>query len=106
MKGIAMKRLLVAVISLLIWSPAMADLVARNGANELRLMHSPCVHAGILDQLKEEWRPKFKKAQASVDRKTFYACWIDTNQGNYVVMFEDGNGMSYPITGFLDEPGI
>jgi hypothetical protein len=99
-----MKKLLIA--AMFAASPAFADLVARNGKNELRLMDMPCVHGGILGQLKEEWRPKFKKAMATVQGKTHYACWIDTGDGAYYTIWEDGTGAAYPVEGFVDEPGV
>lgn len=100
-----MKRL-IALAFLLLSSGAFADFVTRSGQNELRLMASPCVHAGILGHLKEEWRAKFNKAQASISGKTHYACWIDTGDGSYFVIWEDGTGVAYAITSFLHEPGI
>lgn len=99
-----MKRLL-ALIFALIWLPAMADLVARNGANELRLRFSPCMDDAILGHLKDEWRPKFSTARAQVGTKSFVACWIDTHDGTYFVIFQNGQSQLYPVTGFLDEPG-
>ena len=100
-----MKKLLIA--ALLAAGPAMADLVATNsGGDELRLMNSPCVHGGILGHLKEEYRPKFKKAQAWIGGKMHYACWIDTNEGAYFVMWESGEGSAFPVTSFIDQPGV
>lgn len=101
-----MKRIAVALAFLMFWGGASADLVARNSGNELRLQHTACVHAGILGQLREEWRPKFKKAVATVAGKMHYACWIDTMDGAYFVVWEDGSAAGYPIAGFLDEPGV
>lgn len=100
-----MKRILTLILLMFAWG-AQADLVARAGENELRLMHSPCVHAGILGQLKEEWRPQFKKAQAIVGGKLWFACWIDNQEGAYVVFFEDGDMAMYPVSGFIDVPGV
>ncbi len=100
-----MKRLVLAA-ALLAAGSAMADLVARNGKNELRLMHSPCVHGGTLGHLKEEWRSQFRKAQASIEGKTLFACWIDTGEGAYFVIWEDGTSNGYPVAGFLDVPTI
>jgi hypothetical protein len=60
----------------------------------------------VLGALKPEWRPKFKKAQATVGGRMFYACWIDTGEGVYWVAWEDGTSAGYPVGAFLDEPGI
>lgn len=100
-----MRSILIAALAAGCVTAASADLVASTGGNELRLMASPCVHDGVLGMLKPEWRAAFKKAQATVGGKTFAACWIDTGEGAYFVQFEDGTGMGYPISGFVDQPG-
>lgn len=83
--------------------PAAADLVMRGNGNELRLYASPCVHAGILGQIRDEWRAKFKKARATISGKMHYACWIE-HDGAAFVMFEDEQGM-WDMGQFKDEPG-
>lgn len=99
-----MKRLLIAAVFAA--GPAFADLVATSGENELRLMPGPCVHGGILGMLKPEHRKQFKKGQAFVAGKLFYACWIDTGEGSYFVIYDDGDGKVYSVTSFTDQPGI
>jgi len=99
-----MKSLLIAAI--LAAGPALADLVTTNGGNELRLMPGPCVHGGILGMLKPEHRAQFKKGQAYVQGKMFYACWTDTGEGSYVVFYDDGDVKVYSITSFTDQPGV
>lgn len=100
-----MKRVL--VVAAFLCGPAFGDLVAVNSkGDELRLMHSPCVHAGILGRIKEEYRSRFKKAQAEIGKKMIYACWVDTGDGAYYIVWEDGSSTAYPITGFLDQPGV
>ena len=100
-----MKRLLIAAI--LAVGPAYADLIATNsGGDELRLMHSPCTHGGVLGHLDKDKRVQFKKAQSWVQGKLLYACWIDTGDGAYWVVYEDGEGKPYSITSFIDKPGV
>jgi hypothetical protein len=101
-----MKRILAAALAAGIATSSFADLVATSGKNELRLMDAPCVHGGVLGMLKPEWRPKFKKAAADVNGKMLYACWIDTMDGAYFVLFEDGDGQAYPIQAFIEVPGV
>ena len=102
-----MKRLLIAALAAGFATFAAADLVATNKTgDELRLMPGPCVHGGILGQLKEEYRPLFKKGQAWVGGKMHYTCWIDTGDGFYFVAFEDGGGHAFPITAFTESPGV
>jgi hypothetical protein len=101
-----MKRILVIAATLFAACSAMADLVATSGENERRLMPGPCVHAGILGMLKPEHRKQFKKGQAYVQGHLFYACWIDTGEGAYFVLYEDGDGKAYSVTSFTDKPGV
>jgi hypothetical protein len=99
-----MKHLL--LIAALMCGNAWADLVATNGPNELRLIDSACTHEGILENIKPEYRDKFKRAQATVGNKTFAACWIDTGEGAYWVAFENGQSVAFSVTGFINQPGV
>jgi hypothetical protein len=94
-----------AVILLLIllglaW-PAHADMMARSGKNELRLMDTPCRSDTVRELLKEEWRNKFKAAHADVNGIVYAACWIDTGRGAYFVIFDDGDTQVFPATVFF-----
>lgn len=101
-----MRKYVLAAIAAGFVTSSFADLVARNGANELRLMPGACSHGGILGQLREEWRPKFRKGQATIEGKLHFACWIDTFEGAYFVIWESGESSLLPITGFIEVPGI
>lgn len=99
-----MKRLIVAA-ALVAASSAMAgDLVMSNkDGNELRLYDRACSHGGTLAILKEEWRPNFHDARIRDKRGTivWYACWIEEN-GQAVVVFEDGDVLAFPLSAFQD----
>jgi hypothetical protein len=58
---------------------------------ELTLFDSPCVHGGVMAILKPDYRSKFKKAylRGKQGRDDFYACWIETPEGEVYVQFED-----------------
>jgi hypothetical protein len=101
-----MKRILLAA-TLFAACSAMADLVATNrNGDEMRLMPGPCVHAGILGHIgSKEARARLKKGQAWVDGKLLYVCWVDTGDGAYWVVCEDGEGRSHSVTSFTDKPG-
>ena len=97
-----MKRILVcAGIAMLAFS-AQADLVATNGENSLRLKQEPCTNATIVPMIREEFRPQFKAGSAEIAGKRFQTCWIDTGDGVYFVMFDDGDDASVPITAFVE----
>lgn len=92
-----------ACTALVLASPAWADLVIRNketGA-ELRLLETPCSHAGTLAVLKPEWRPKFKNLRLTSGRDMHFGCWLE--QGEVAVLiFEDGSTGEAQLAAFRD----
>jgi hypothetical protein len=103
-----MRTLIVAAI--LAASPAFArvyendTMVAKRGADVIRLWETPCVHAGTLGLIKPEFRERFKKARAMIGGVDFYACW--TMEENAVfVLFEDGDQSVVPVSEFKPEQG-
>lgn len=100
-----MRKFMILIALVLCWGGAWADLVARSGANELRLLAEPCMHAGILAMLHPEYRPQFRKARATVNGKMFYACWIEQD-GVAFVLYEDGDRSVFQVSAFKDEPGV
>jgi hypothetical protein len=101
-----MKRIIAALIAAGFSTFTQADLVARGGANELRLLNTPCTNAAVLAHLKDEWHDKFKTAHATIGPRHFAACWIDTEQGAYFVVYEDGDQSAVPVGVFADQPGV
>ncbi len=86
------KRLCV-LLAFLVAGAAHADLVYRNGLNELRI-------------LKEEWRDKFKKSRVTIGEATIYSCWWDSGEGMYVIILEDGHLFGVPVESFIEVPGV
>lgn len=103
-----MRTTLILLASLLCSMPAGADLVARNGENELRLMPTACVHGQTLGRLNPEWRSRFKKAQATLGGRLHFGCWINVPDENGIVwvLLEGGDGFALSIGAFSDQPGI
>jgi hypothetical protein len=101
-----MKRILLAAI--LAAGPAMADMVASNGAgDELRLFDRPCAIESIRARINPEYVDKFQAAQAIVGGKVIRACYIDTGEGFYYLMPEGAEqGIAYPVTIFISSPGV
>ena len=99
-----MRTLLMA--ALLAAGPALAEKVASNGSNELRLLDAACDHADILPHLKPEFHHRFKRAQATLQGRVIRACWIhtaeDDGEDTFYVIFEDGIGASYPAQLFKE----
>ena len=92
---------ILALALILLAPPVWADRVLRSGPNELRLFDGPCVHGGILGQLRPEYRDKFKKASARVNGKSYYACWIEED-GAAIMLFEDGDQGAWPLSAFKE----
>lgn len=82
----------------LVIGPAFADdLVARNGADEIRLADRPCVSAEVLTHLPAPLHSQFRAASALVQGHTFVACW--RVQGNAaVLLYEDGDQGLVPLS--------
>lgn len=96
-------KTLFAVIAALMCGTAMADLVATNGENEIRLMTAePCTNPAILEQLKQEYHSQFKRATATIKGKALPGCWIDTMEGAYYLQFPDG-GLAFPVEMFTEQ---
>jgi hypothetical protein len=101
-----MRNLICAAALALAAGTAMADLVATNGRNELRLMTAACTNETVLEQIKPEWRDKFQRAHASIGGKPFAGCWVDTGEGAYIIFFDDGDRIAAPVTAFISSPGV
>lgn len=103
-----MRRLILAALAAGFATFAHADMVASNGAgDELRLMQTPCTNSAILDRVKPEFHSQFKAGQASIGGKIIRLCFVDTMEGFYYVIPEGAEqGIAYPVTMFLDQPGV
>jgi hypothetical protein len=72
--------------------PAVAmELVARQGADEVRIFDGPCIHAGTMALIKPEDRAEFHKATGQFQGKPFYGCWRALPDGSVGVQWEDGD---------------
>jgi hypothetical protein len=87
-------------------APAIAgQRVLAGDGNEVRLHDSPCVHGGILGQLRPEWRPKFRKAEVTLHGARLYACYTVDEDGDVYVLLEDGRQAMFEGKAFKDVPG-
>jgi len=98
----------ILALALLTAFPAFGDvLIAKNGANELRLYDGACVHGGTLGRLRPEWRGEFKKAQAEYNGRLLFGCWREVEEfGVYYVLLEEADGFALPVEAFKLERGI
>ncbi len=94
------------ILALFAAFPAWADLVARNGADELRLMLTKCENTEALDRIKPEFHSETRRATAFVKGKLFSGCWIDTGEGSYIIFWSDGEVNVFPVPMFTNSPGV
>jgi hypothetical protein len=86
--------------------PSLADLVAKAGTDTIRLSEGACVHGGTLGHIRPEYREQFKKARASLNGQDWFACWIRMPNGDFFIMFEDGDQVVIRASDFKDDPGV
>jgi hypothetical protein len=98
-------RKLFCLLALLAF-PAWADLVAKDGENEVRLMMTPCRSAAILATIKPEHRDEFQAGQATFEGRGYTFCWGDTKEGAYWLAFDNGKHAVISVTSFINSPGI
>lgn len=95
-----MRAFAILAMSVALATPALAaDRIARNGADELRISDTACVHAGVLAQIPADKRERFRKATARVNGQLWYACWTEVD-GHAFVLYEDGDKGVVPLTAF------
>lgn len=100
-----MKRIIITSILALSTLPAVADLVAKMGADSLRLMGTPCP-ATMSKHLPAEIIDRFGAAVAIVDGKTYAGCWAIRGDGQVFLRYEDGDSGLMPLALFKDVPGV
>lgn len=93
-----MKRFILAF--LLAAGPAFAaDLIARNGNNELRLSDKPCTNEQVLALIPPQYREQFASATAFIEGQVHEGCWTDFG-GRAWILYSDGDRGSLPLSAF------
>ena len=95
-------RLALVCAAALLALPAFAhheDLVATEGADQVRLSESECSSAKVLQQLKGSRLVRLKNATATVEGHTFKACWFE-HAGTALLLYEDGDEGEVPLSDF------
>lgn len=94
-----------AVLALLCL-PAMADIVARQDGDSVRLTDQPCPEA-VLQKIHPARRDRYSLAVAVVERVTYAACWtLIVERAHVHVVYSDGAAGWIPAAHFRDEPGV
>lgn len=99
-----MKRLLALLIAL-IWLPAMADLVASNGHDYVRIQDAPCP-AALLALVPPEQHDLYRAAFSHVNAREYRACWTLLPDGRVFLRYEDGDQGLVPAAQFKPVPTL
>ena len=79
-------------------APAMSqDLVARQGNDMVRLADGPCTSKQVLVRLEPKLHSQFRAAMATVEGRTFAACWRKAG-GVAHLLYEDGDQGIVPMS--------
>ena len=79
-------------------APALANyLVARQGGDTIRLVNAACTSEEVLARVAPQLRPQFRAALATVDGRTYAACWRMTPSAAHLV-YEDGDQGLVPLS--------
>ena len=71
--------------------PAVAgDMIARQGADEVRLFDSPCVSVETMVRIDPQERDQYRKAQGLFQGQRFFGCWRK-NGSIAQILWEDGD---------------
>jgi hypothetical protein len=89
----------------LLCTPALADSIATNGKDTVRITDGPCP-AEVLKLLPQGTRGYFRAAFAVVDGKSYAGCWAARNDGMVVLTYPDGDMGLIPVADFEHAPGV
>ena len=93
---------IILVLSILVLSfslsakPQVEELEAKSGDVTIRITSKPCTNKAVLEQLKPEFKPKFRQAEIRVSGKTTPACWVGSPEGIFILTETGDNGYIAP----------
>lgn len=94
-----------ALLAALACPVAMADAVATNGKDSIRLTQGACAPE-VLRHIPEGYRGFFRSAPSMLGGKAWVACWAHRTDGTILIVYEDGDQGIVPIGEFRDAPGV
>jgi hypothetical protein len=93
-----MRSILIAAALSLAAGNAMADFIASNGSDSMRLTMRACE----LDNIAQ--KDVMLAAVAVVDGKTWRACWAPVSREQVYILYEDGDASLLPLGAFRKLP--
>jgi hypothetical protein len=102
-REIAMKSVVLCAALAAAAAPVFAqDLVARQGSDAVHLGEGPCTSQPVLKLIDPKLQTKYHAATATVQGRTFAACWALTANGAHL-MYEDGDQGLVPLSDLKPE---
>lgn len=90
------------ILAALVATTAQADMIARHGADSVRLMRDACPESVALPP--EADRRAFRKALAVVGGQEYAGCFAVRNDGLVVLIYQDGDAGLLPVVQFRMGP--
>lgn len=60
----------------------------------------------MLGQIKPEWREKFQKGTGYIAGQFYWLCWIIQNDGQVIMIFDDGDSLTLDRKVFKFDQGV
>ncbi|HWI81067.1 MAG TPA: hypothetical protein VNT59_03515 [Ramlibacter sp.] len=76
--------------------------MARQGGDSVRLAEGPCTSPPVLSLLEPQLHTRYHAATATVQGRTFSACWRMTPNGAHL-LYEDGDQGVVPLSDLKPE---
>ena len=93
----------ILLLAALAAAPAISGtLVARQGADSVRLDEAPCTSKPVLGRIEPAQQAKYRAATATVQGQMFEACWRMTPNGAHL-LYEDGDQGLVPASDLKPE---
>lgn len=95
--------LLIAILgALLLVGKATADSMTMTTPSGVTIVlrDSPC-HTSVADQIKDEWRDKFKGGLAYFNGQSMQLRWMIDSENDAILIGEDGSAVAIPLTNFM-----
>jgi len=100
-----MRVALIAAVAACAASSAIADYVAPVDGGYVRLENSPCSDRVVLDLLRDEFKPLFKKGYMVFHGRQIALCWLP--EGSDVVVIDaEGDGGRLSMSLFKKVSGV
>jgi len=93
-----MRQVLIALAAASLAGTAIADSIARQGSNWVRLTLRPCEDAKVAAVIQAQGKHpgQFRAAYASFDGRSYVACWTPA-QGGAALVYQDADVGFVPI---------